>query len=145
IYSTILTLLHLAFLPTLPNMSATMSTAPAAAAQAADRDLAAYCQDVARRAKAASALVATTGAGVKIKWLRRSAALLRENVAAIEQANAKDLDAAPGYGLTAAAIDRLRLTPDRLESIAAALEEVAQIRDPIGRVIDSTVRPNGLR
>jgi len=120
-----------------------MSTvAPTAAAPA---DLAAYCHDVARRARAASTQMATLGAGVKIDWLRRSAALIRQNGAAIQQANAEDLAAAPGYGLTPAEIDRLRLTPDRIEAIASALEEVAQIRDPIGRVIDSTVRPNGLR
>jgi glutamate-5-semialdehyde dehydrogenase len=108
-------------------------------------DLNAYCLDVARRAKAASMQMATLGSGVKINWLRQSAVLLRQNVDAIERANAEDLAAAPGYGLSAAEIDRLRLTPDRIESIAVALEEVAQLRDPIGRVIDSTVRPNGLR
>ncbi|MCC6493034.1 MAG: glutamate-5-semialdehyde dehydrogenase [Pirellulales bacterium] len=120
-----------------------MSTIAAAPAQTAD--LATYCRDVARRAKAASTQVATIGAGVKIQWLRRAASLLREQCAAIERANADDLAAAPGYGLTAAAIDRLRLTPDRIEAIAIALEEIAQIRDPIGRVIDSAIRPNGLR
>jgi glutamate-5-semialdehyde dehydrogenase len=108
-------------------------------------DLPAYCRGMAERAKAASVQMATLGSGVKIVWLRRSAQRLRENIAAIEHANADDLAAAPGYGLTPAEIDRLRLTPERIESIAAALEEVAQIRDPIGRVIDSTVRPNGLR
>jgi glutamate-5-semialdehyde dehydrogenase len=112
---------------------------------AASTDLAAYCRDMARRAKAASAQMATLNSGIKIDWLRRSAALLRENVKSIEKANAEDLDAAPGYGLTPAEIDRLKLNQSRIESIAVALEEVAQIRDPIGRVIDSTVRPNGLR
>jgi glutamate-5-semialdehyde dehydrogenase len=89
--------------------------------------------------------MATLGSGIKIKWLERSAELLRQSVAAIEQANAQDLAAAPGYGLTPAEIDRLKLNCSRIESIAVGLEEVAQIRDPIGRVIDSTVRPNGLR
>ena len=107
-------------------------------------DLSAYCHDVAQRAKAASSLMATLNSGVKIQWLQRSAELLRANVEAIKQANAEDLAAAPGYGLTDAEIDRLRLTPARIEAIAAALLEVSQIRDPIGRVIDSTVRPNGL-
>ena len=69
--------------------------------------------------------MATLPAAVKIDWLERSAALLRKNVAAIERANADDLAAAPGYGLTPAAIDRLRLTPRAIEEIAAALEEVA--------------------
>ena len=112
---------------------------------AATADLAEYCRDLARRAKAASVEMATLGSGVKIEWLRRSAALLRDNVKSIEKANAADIEAAPGYGLSPAAIDRLKLNQQRIESIAIALEEVAQIRDPVGRVIASTVRPNGLR
>ena len=114
-------------------------------AAAATADLATYCHDVARRAKAAATQLATIDSGAKIQWLRRSAVLLRQHVAVIQQSNQQDLAAAPAYGLTDAEIDRLRLTPPRIEAIAAALEEVAQIRDPIGRVIDSTVRPNGLR
>ena len=120
-----------------------MATVTSSASESAN--LTAYCQDVSRRAKAAAVEMATLPSGVKIAWLRRAAALLRENVPAVQQANAEDLAVAPGYGLTPAEVDRLRLTPDRIESIAVALEEVAQIRDPIGRVIDSTVRPNGLR
>jgi glutamate-5-semialdehyde dehydrogenase len=71
--------------------------------------------------------------------------LLRERVPQIEQANAQDLAAAPGYGLTDAAVDRLRLTPKRVEEIAAGLEQVAELADPVGEVIRSTKRPNGLR
>ena len=109
------------------------------------KDLTAYCREVARRAKRASAALATVLGEVKIAWLLRSAELLRASSEQLAEANQLDLDAAPGYGLTDAAIDRLRLTPDRIESIAAALEQVAALRDPIGAVIDSTVRPNGLR
>jgi glutamate-5-semialdehyde dehydrogenase len=109
------------------------------------KDLTAYCRDVAQRAKRASAALATVLGEVKIAWLLRSAELLRASSDLLEKANQLDLDAAPGYGLTDAAIDRLRLTPDRIESIAAALEKVAALRDPIGTVIDSTVRPNGLQ
>jgi glutamate-5-semialdehyde dehydrogenase len=80
-----------------------------------------------------------------VAWLERSAALLRQNVGVIEAANSQDLAAAPGYSLTPAAIDRLKLNADGIAKIADALLEVAQLRDPIGRVIDSTIRPNGLR
>ncbi len=111
----------------------------------AEQDLAAYCQEVAERAKRASAELAIVTGAAKIAWLRRSAELLRTNTAALAEANEKDLAAAPGYGLTDAAVDRLRLTPERIEGIASALEEVAMLRDPVGAVIDSTVRPNGLR
>ena len=81
----------------------------------------------------------------KIAWLRQSAARLRAETAALEKANALDLGAAPGYGLTPAQTDRLHLTKERIEGIAVGMEEVAALRDPIGQVIDSTVRPNGLR
>ena len=111
----------------------------------ATTDLAQYCQQVAERAQAASTLLAQIPGEVKIAWLRRSAQLLRESINQLQTANKDDLDAAPGYGLTDAQIDRLRLTPERVEGIAIALEEVAALKDPIGQVIDSTVRPNGLK
>ncbi len=107
-------------------------------------DLRQYCLDVATRAqKAAAALAVVTGAQ-KQRWLRRSARLLRERSSALDEANRADLAAAPGYGLTDAQVDRLRLTPDRIESIAAGLEEVAMLPDPIGEVMHSSIRPNGL-
>lgn len=110
----------------------------------AESDLAAYCTNVARKAKEASAQLAQLSGETKVAWLRRSANLLRENADSIQQANEQDLAAAPGYGLTEAEIDRLRLTRERVEGIAAALEEVAALPDPIGEVMHSTVRPNGL-
>lgn len=109
-----------------------------------ETDLVDYCQQVAQRAKAASRLLASVSGETKIAWLRRSAQLLRENIEALQTANEQDLQAAPGYGLTDAQVDRLRLTADRIEGIAVALEEVSALKDPIGQVIDSTVRPNGL-
>jgi len=114
-------------------------------AQQSQLDLTTYCRDVAGRAKRASAELATVSGGKKIAWLRRSAELLRANHASLTEANAEDLGAAPGYGLTDAQVDRLRLTPDRIEGIAAGLEEVALLPDPIGAVKSSTIRPNGLR
>jgi glutamate-5-semialdehyde dehydrogenase len=119
--------------------------AASAKAPAPTADLAAYCRDVADRAKAASVAMAVTSPAVKLAWLRESAAMLRSHVAQVQSANDKDLANAPQYGLTPAEIDRLKLTPARIDAIAVALEEVAQLRDPIGRVIDSTIRPNGLR
>ncbi|MEM9353789.1 MAG: glutamate-5-semialdehyde dehydrogenase [Planctomycetota bacterium] len=107
-------------------------------------DLASYCQDVAERAKRASTQLAILPGEVKVAWLKRSAELLRERIEPLQEANQADLDAAPGYGLTDAQVDRLRLTPERIESIAVALEEVSALEDPVGRVIGSTVRPNGL-
>jgi glutamate-5-semialdehyde dehydrogenase len=111
----------------------------------AELDLDKYCSTVAARAKQASNLLAVAETTAKNQWLRRAAALLREKIDDIEQANARDLSAAPGYGLTDAQVDRLRLTPKRIEEIAAGLEQVAALPDPIGEVIRTTVRPNGLR
>jgi glutamate-5-semialdehyde dehydrogenase len=108
------------------------------------RDLAADCLAMAQAAKAAAAELVAVSGGAKDAWLRRSAGLLREQTARILEANALDIDAAPGYGLTDAQVDRLRLTPARIESIAVALEEIAMLRDPVGEVIEAAVRPNGL-
>ncbi len=112
--------------------------------QLGDSQLGEYCRRIAQQAKAASVELAQLTGDTKIAWLRRAAGSLRDRSNAILQANEEDLDAAPGYGLSEAAMDRLRLTPERIEAIAVALEHVAQLPDPIGRVIDSTVRPNGL-
>ena len=108
-------------------------------------DLREYCLDVARRAaRAAADLTRVTGAQ-KQRWLTESARLLRERTAALIEANDRDIKAAPEFGLTEAAIDRLRLTPERIESIATALLEVAALAEPVGQVISSSIRPNGLQ
>jgi glutamate-5-semialdehyde dehydrogenase len=114
-------------------------------AVAAELDLAKYCADVAARAKRASARLATVGGEVKSNWLQRSAHLVRERSQQIESANARDLAIAPDYGLSDAQIDRLRLTPKRIEEIATGLEDVANLPEAIGAIIHSTIRPNGLR
>jgi glutamate-5-semialdehyde dehydrogenase len=114
-------------------------------ATAMEVDLEKYCADVAARARRASGHLATTPRTVKDEWLRRSGQLLRENEERITEANQRDIAAAPGYGLTDAAIDRLRLDHKRIEEIAAGLEQVANLPDPIGEVIRTTDRPNGLR
>ena len=103
-----------------------------------------YCVDVARRARAAAAELSTLRGSVKNRWLLRSADVLRASVDVLAAANARDLEAAPGYGLTPAAVDRLRLTGQTIEAMATALVEVAALGDPIGETIESTVRPNGL-
>ena len=67
-----------------------------------------------------------------------------EKLDELVEANRLDIEAAPEYGLTDAQIDRLRLTPERIEGIADALLEVSMLADPVGQVISSSVRPNGL-
>jgi glutamate-5-semialdehyde dehydrogenase len=107
-------------------------------------DLGAYCLETARRARRASSELARIGGGQKNAWLLRSAALLRSQRAGLVEANARDLAAAPQFGLTEAQIDRLRLTSGVIDSMAAGLEEVAALGEPIGEVIESSIRPNGL-
>jgi glutamate-5-semialdehyde dehydrogenase len=108
-------------------------------------DLQQYCLDVARRAKAASAHLALANGAQKNGWLKQSAHRLRQQTDSILAANKKDIAAAPDYGLTDAQIDRLRLTPQRIESIAEGLEQIAALPDPVGEIIESSVRPNGLQ
>jgi glutamate-5-semialdehyde dehydrogenase len=107
-------------------------------------DLRKYCVETAQRARRASAELALLQSGEKIAWLTRAAELLRSGQSELAEANALDLAAAPQFGLTAAQIDRLRLTPDVIASMAASLEQVAALPEPIGEVIDSSIRPNGL-
>ena len=107
-------------------------------------DLAQYAKETAIRAREASRALAIVTGGQKTDWLKRSAEQIRRQTPQLIEANTRDLEQAPGYGLNKAAIDRLRLTEKRLEDIAAALEEVTLLPDPVGEIIDSNVRPNGL-
>ena len=97
-----------------------------------------------REAKRAARQLAIVSGAQKQKWLHRSAELLLTRTDEIVSANLIDLEKAPDYGLNAAAIDRLKLNRSRLESMATALREVAALPDPVGEIIDSNVRPNGL-
>jgi glutamate-5-semialdehyde dehydrogenase len=112
---------------------------------AAELDLTAYCHDLGRRARAAARLLASATGEQKNAWLLRAADALESCPAGLLEANAEDIDAAPGFGLSSAQVDRLRLTPARLREAAGGLREVAALPDPVGRVLDSNVRPNGLQ
>lgn len=107
-------------------------------------DLKRYCQQMALRAQQAAAELACASGEAKNQWLRHCALLLRQRADELAEANALDLAAAEGFGLTEAQVDRLRLTSKTIEAMAAGLEEVALQPDPVGEIIESTVRPNGL-
>ncbi|QDU92980.1 glutamate-5-semialdehyde dehydrogenase [Lignipirellula cremea] len=113
-------------------------------AVASTEDLQPYCLETARRAKAAAAELAQATGAQKNAWLNDSACQLRAQSDRICEANAVDLAAAPEYGLDDAQVDRLRLTPERIEGIAKALEEIAMLPDPVGETIEGGIRPNGL-
>jgi glutamate-5-semialdehyde dehydrogenase len=108
------------------------------------KELSEYCLDLARRAKQAAGELAVVTGAQKQNWLGHAARLLNERSAALAKANALDIAAAPGYGLSDAAIDRLRLTPQRIAEMAKALMDVAALPEPVGEIISSSVRPNGL-
>src|SRR5205807_403142 len=88
---------------------------------------------------------ATATSAQKDSWLRHAAAGLIMGTEAILAANARDLAAAEENGLTGAQIDRLRLTHARIAAAADGLKEIAALPDPVGRVLDGGIRPNGLR
>ena len=111
---------------------------------AAPPDLAAYCTDVARRARAASRTLAVVPAARKDAWLAAAADALDERADEILAANEQDVAGAAEASLTPAQVDRLRLTPARLHAAAAGLRDVAALPDPVGQIRSSTVRPNGL-
>lgn len=106
-------------------------------------DLATACEAIGRQARAASRALARATGAQKHAWLLDAAARLEAQVASILEANARDL-AAHERDLPPASVDRLRLTPARIKAAAAGLREIVALPDPIGRVLDSNVRPNGL-
>src|SRR4051794_17385015 len=112
---------------------------------AAALNLKEYCLDTARRAKGAARALAVLSTEQKDAWLRRAAKMLREQTAEIVAANELDLANATSFGLTDAEIDRLRLSAKSVDEIARGLEEVAGLPDPVGEVLETSVRPNGLR
>ncbi|MFZ9683084.1 MAG: glutamate-5-semialdehyde dehydrogenase [Cephaloticoccus sp.] len=108
-------------------------------------DLAQQITALAQRARAAALLFGTVPPAAKNAALESLAGLLESSTAALLEANARDVAAAGDNGQTAAQIDRLALTPERLAKLAASVREVAALPDPVGEVLDETVRPNGLR
>ena len=81
---------------------------------------------------------------LKDDWLLASANRLIAQQSALLEANARDLEAAPQFGLSAAGIDRLRLDPTRIASMARGLQQIAGLPDPVGELIEGYRRPNGL-
>lgn len=101
--------------------------------------------DLAARARVAALQLARTPSPRKAEGVIAAAAALRAAAPTILAANGQDLDSARRAGLSSAMLDRLTLTPDRIEAMAKGLEAVAYLRDPVGMVIDETIRPNGLK
>ena len=105
-------------------------------------DLAATMAEIGRRARAAATALALASAKSKVAALCEGARAVRDRASEILAANACDL--AEAEDLSPALRDRLALDPGRLEAIAAGLEAIAELPDPVGRVLAQWRRPNGL-
>ncbi len=99
----------------------------------------------AARAWRASRALADAPGEKRNEVLTRCAELLHKRRSKIMRANAIDLEGARAKGLSSAMIDRLTITDPRLEEMARGLRDVAELPDPVGRVLEEWERPNGLR
>ena len=122
-----------------------MSIAEAARSRETEHDIAAEMATLGDDARAAAQALAGSSAETRRRALRAAAAAIRDDEAAILEANAADMAAARDSGLSAALLDRLALDPGRVEGMAAGVEQVAALDDPLGRLLGEWQRPNGLR
>jgi glutamate-5-semialdehyde dehydrogenase len=110
-----------------------------------DLDIVDYTQTLGFRAKTAAALMTKAPAAGKNRALRTLAELLRANAAPLQIDNAKDLERAVAAGLAAPKVDRLKLTPQVIETCAQGCEQLAAMPDIIGEIIGMKQQPSGIR
>jgi glutamate-5-semialdehyde dehydrogenase len=108
-------------------------------------DIAAAMAEIGTRARAAARVLALAPADQKNRALQLMAAAVRAQVSPILAANSEDLAEARAAGVTGAFLDRLTLDPARVEAIAAGIDVVRALKDPIDTVTESWTRPNGMR
>ena len=108
-------------------------------------NIAEYTQTLGLQAKQASALMARADAATKNKALKALARLLRENTAALQVDNARDIERATAAGLAAPMVDRLKLSPKVLETCAQGCEQLAAMPEIIGEVSGLKQQPSGIR
>ena len=113
--------------------------------RAESQDWSDQSQEIGRRARAAARVLAAASTNTKNDALVAMAAALRNSTDAIIKENAADVAAGKAAGLSAALLDRLALTKDRIEKMARSLDEIAALRDPVGEIIEGYTRPNGLQ
>ncbi|WP_286221953.1 glutamate-5-semialdehyde dehydrogenase [Marinobacter apostichopi] len=108
-------------------------------------DIAAYMAEVGEQARAAATLVARSTTAVRNQALLATARALDSARTELAEANAKDLDSGRSNGLDGAMLDRLELTPERIDTMIEGLRQVASLPDPIGEITDMTYRPSGIQ
>jgi len=107
-------------------------------------DLAEVMAGIGRAAAASRPALALASTADRNAALLAAAREIRARATEILAANTKDMDAARARGLSAAMLDRLQLNDKRIESMAAGLEQIAALPDPVGSIAGETTRPNGL-
>ena len=107
-------------------------------------DVAAYVKQLAISAKEASRSLGFASDEARQAAVRQMAAALREHADQVLAANAEDMEAAREAGTAAGLLDRLLLTPERIDSMAAGLEKLADLPDPVGRVLEHRTIDCGL-
>jgi glutamate-5-semialdehyde dehydrogenase len=100
--------------------------------------------EVASAARVAATTLRGSTAEQRTEAIRAMARGMRAAAPAIQEANARDTDAARAAGLTDAKLDRLRLDGDRIEAVAEGLDNVASLPDPVGAVVDHRIGPSGI-
>src|SRR2546422_10795490 len=100
---------------------------------------------MAKQARTAARALAKLTTAEKNECLIAMADALEQNRDDIKKANARDMETSAQLGLSAAMLDRLRLDDPRIAAMANGLREVAALPDPVGRILDQRLRPNGLK
>jgi glutamate-5-semialdehyde dehydrogenase len=108
-------------------------------------NIAEYMQTLGVQARQASARMAASDAAGRNRALRGLAQLLREQTVALQHDNAKDLERASAAGLAAPMVDRLRLTPRIIETVAQGCEQLAAMADIVGEITGLRQQPSGIR
>src|SRR6056297_1940690 len=102
-------------------------------------------RQLASSARQASLELAGLSADTKNRLLQHMADGLESAQQHLQRENEKDLESARQAGMTAALVDRLQLTAERIQAMAAGLREVARLADPVGEISGMWLRPNGMR
>ena len=108
-------------------------------------DVAAYMAELGQQARAASREVARSATAVRNQALLATAEALDAARQALAEANRKDLENGRANGLDEAMLDRLELTPARIDTMIEGLRQVATLPDPVGEITDMTYRPSGIQ
>ena len=107
-------------------------------------DIPAYMAHVGAAARAAATVMAAASTAARNQALRLLAQRLREQAGSLQQANSLDLEAARGAGLAAPLVDRLKLTPQIIETVAEGCEQIAAMPDPVGEISELKRQPSGI-